>query len=170
MPDCIIKPLKLRDARAVADLLRCSSRTYTRFFHPFPFDEKSITQVLERAGEDQFFGLFVTQGNRNELVGFSMLRGFNEGYTIPMYGVFVSEKHAGLGLARCSLQHAETFCRLNKIPELKLKVHPNNARAKALYEACGFEIVGEDQANANFVLRKKLEPKSRQNRTKRSKH
>src|SRR5438105_4031096 len=157
MPDYNIKPLELRDANAVADLLRCSSEAYTQFFHPFAFDKESIAQVLQLSGKDRFFGIFLTQGDCSELVGFYMLRGFNEGYTIPMYGVFVSEKHGGLGLARRSLQHAENFCRVNRIPELKLKVHPNNARAKALYEAHGFEIVGEDQSNANLVLRKRID-------------
>jgi GNAT superfamily N-acetyltransferase len=157
---CTINLLKTSDARKVADLLGSSSESYAQFFHPFSFDEASVVEVLRQAGRDRFFGLFVTDNSHDQLVGFYMLRGFDEGYAIPMYGVFISERYSGLGLARLSLQHAETFCRLNKIAELKLKVHPNNVRARALYEELGFDTVGTDQANANLVLRKRLEASS----------
>ena len=154
---CTIKLLQARDSKAIANLLKKSSKAYAQFFHPFPFEENTIRRIFRSAPKDLFVGLVVKKNGRDELAGIYMLRGFSEGYRIPMYGVFVGERYAGLGLARLSLQHAENFCRLNKIRELKLKVHPKNTRAKLLYKRLGFKAIGIDQSNANVILSKKLE-------------
>jgi len=86
-----------------------------------------------------------------------MLRGFDAGYEIPSYGVWVSSKFSNNGLSRLTLYHAFAFCKLNGIKTLMLKVHPENKVAKEMYESMGFKKTGFDESNDNFIYYKNLE-------------
>jgi RimJ/RimL family protein N-acetyltransferase len=103
-------------------------------------------------------GLEVQTGQKAELVGFYMLRGLDEGYPAPMYGVFIGYSHRNKGLASQSLLHAETTCRSSHIERLMLKVHPHNTVAKKLYEARGFTPLRQDPQNNNTIMEKSLFP------------
>ncbi|RKY92335.1 MAG: hypothetical protein DRQ13_10485 [Ignavibacteriae bacterium] len=92
----------------------------------------------------------------DELVGFYMLRGFDEGFEVPSYGVWISDKFSGLGLSKLTLQHAITFCKVNDLKIIMLKVHPKNIIAKSIYEAFGFKQEGFDDNNSNLIYYKNL--------------
>ncbi len=150
LPD--IRLLKISDAEALSKLLLASDRNYSKYFIPFSFDLKTIKKILSKLSDDMFFGVY----SNEELVGFYMLRGFDEGYDVPSYGVWISEKYSGLGLSKFTLQHAITFCKINKIKKLMLKVHPDNILAKNIYESFGFINEGIDEKNSNFIYYKNL--------------
>src|SRR5438309_250441 len=84
-----------QDAGALSRLLLASPAEYMRFFHPFAFDTLTIRNHLEQAKQDVFFGVDVASASARELAGFYMLRGLDEGYPNPMYGVFVSLPFSG---------------------------------------------------------------------------
>jgi GNAT superfamily N-acetyltransferase len=136
----------------VADLLAGSRDEYTRYFHPFEFKAPVLEAFLAKAVLDQWFLLEVHQNGSAKPAGFYMLRGLDEGFPDPMYGVFVAEEFAGLGLARLTLAHAETQCRLNGWHRLRLKVDPNNARAHRIYQSAGFVFERMDPMNAEQVV------------------
>lgn len=151
-PRLVIRPLTEADAPTVVALLAQSTADYTRYFHPFAFDEKVLRALLSRAVLDQWFLLEVQESGEATPAGFYMLRGMDEGFPDPMYGVFVAEHCAGKGLARLTLAHAEAQCRLNGWARLRLKVDPNNARAHRLYTAGGFAFESVDPNNGDQVL------------------
>ena len=91
-----------------------------------------------------------------ELIGFYMLRGFDEGYETPSYGVWISSKHANKGLSTLTLYHAFAFCKLNRIKTLMLKVHPDNSTAKNLYEKLGFKQTGIDERIKHLIYHKSI--------------
>ena len=55
-----------------------------------------------------------------------MLRGWDLGFDIPSFGVLVDEKQRRKGLATLALLTAISYCRLENVPELMLKVDPVN--------------------------------------------
>jgi RimJ/RimL family protein N-acetyltransferase len=120
---------------------------YTEYFTPFPFDAHSIKNILKHAQRDLYFVVLV--GDR--AVGFYMLRGFDQGYATPAYGVWISQRYSRMGLARLTLEHAVTQCRQLGCKNLMLKVHPDNTRAKRIYEAFGFQAQGIDSRNHNLI-------------------
>ncbi len=134
-------------AKILYQLTSNSGVEYLKYFTPFEISENGFNTVLSKAVLDRFFGVFVG----TSLVGFYMLRGFDEGYKIPAYGVFISKKYAGLGLGSLTIQHAITFCKINKIRRLMLKVYPENVSAKMIYESFGFKSEGIDKRNNNLV-------------------
>lgn len=151
-----VQSLELHDAEPLARLLVDGPADYSRYFHPFTFEAATIRGLLARARKDVYFGIATGSDSRLSLAGFYMLRGMDEGYADPMYGVFIGHRFQGQGLARLTLAHAESWCRVNGIARLLLKVHPENKRARQLYEGWGFKLVREDASNHNLVLGKTL--------------
>jgi len=148
-----IKILPVSDAEKLCSLLSASYKNYSKHFIPFSFDLNTIKEILDKLIDDKFFGVYVNE----KLVGFYMLRGFDEGYEIPSYGVWISKEYSGLGLSKLTLQHAITFCKANKIKKIMLKVHPENTIAKNIYEKFGFIEEGVDQKNSNLIYYKSLD-------------
>lgn len=147
-----IKRLNINHAKELANLLQGSDKEYSKYFIPFTFDFETISEILSKAKNDQVYGIYVEQN----LAGFYMLRGFDEGYSIPSYGVWISEEYSNLGLSTFTLQHAITFCKLNSIKKLMLKVHPENLAAKHIYEKYGFKQTGVDPKIHHLIYHKDL--------------
>ncbi len=152
MKELIIRKLSSEFAAELSLLLQSEDPEYSRYFIPFEFDFQTISEKIRNLHKDSFWGVFVN----DKLVGFYMLRGLDEGYNIPAYGVWISKKFSGKGISKLTLQHAISYCRINQIKELMLKVHPDNLIAKKIYEDFGFEKTGIDSKNKHFIYRKKL--------------
>lgn len=147
-----IRRLKTEDSELLYDLFRHADRAYYNYFTAFEIDPLKISDILKAVKKDQYFGFYI----QDALIGFFMLRGFDAGYEIPSYGVFISEKYKGKGLARLSVEYAIAFCKLHHIPRLMLKVHPLNSRALNLYLRMGFVQTGFDPKNNNLVFHKTI--------------
>ncbi|MCW8803218.1 MAG: GNAT family N-acetyltransferase [Ignavibacteriaceae bacterium] len=129
------------------------SKEYLVYFIPFvDYSEEFIKKILIEKKLDKYFGLFL----KRDLIGFYMLRGFDEGYDIPSYGVWISSEYSNKGLSTLTLYHAFSFCRINKIKTMMLKVHPDNTLAKNLYEKLGFVKVGLDEKIGHLVYHKNI--------------
>ena len=142
-----IHKLKTSDANQLSIKLSDEPEDYIKYFDPFDFSEPTIKRILEQSIKDIYFGLFIN----NQLAGCYMLRGFDEGYKIPSYGVWIASKYSNSGLSTLTLFHAFSFCKLNKIKKLMLKVYPDNIVAKKLYESLGFHQTGID-TNGNKLI------------------
>jgi ribosomal protein S18 acetylase RimI-like enzyme len=105
-------------------------------FHPHPFTQDAALRIAERRRirRDAYFGAFLD----GSLIGYGMLRGWDEGYEVPSFGVAVRIRHRGMGIGRRLLRHAISLARRRRAPSVMLKVHPANANAKYLYETEGF--------------------------------
>ena len=150
-----IKNITAANAKELSDLLCSEESGYSKYFIPFDFDHHSIHSLLKKSIADKYFGIFID----SRLAGFYMLRGIDEGFSVPAYGVFISKKYTGLGLAKLTLYHAYSVCKTNNIKEMMLKVHPENTYAKKMYEDFGFKLSGKDAKNDNFLYKIKIEKK-----------
>jgi RimJ/RimL family protein N-acetyltransferase len=86
-----------------------------------------------------------------------MLRGFDGGHERPSFGVYVSERFANHGLGTLALQYVLSWCRLNKIASIMLKVHPENQHARHIYEQTGFEFTEVCSRTGHDVFEKRWE-------------
>ena len=145
-------PLTAADAPALAGLLAGERKEYLAHFHPFSFDAATLAAILGAAREDRYWAIH-TNGT---LAGFCMLRGWDEGYSRPSFGVLVAEAFAGRGLAREALAFCTEHCRARAVETLMLTVHPENLRARRAYEAAGFVRTGTNPKTGHDVLEKRL--------------
>lgn len=144
----MIRELTANDATELARLLASQKPEYLAHFHPFDFQESSIRQVLESALKDRFWACVV----ESQIAGFFMLRGFDQGYTRPSFGVFVAEKFSGRGLARAALTFAIHWCSQNRVSKIMLKVCPDNLTARRLYLDAGFAPAGICQSTSHEIM------------------
>lgn len=144
--------LMAEHAREFSELLLSAPVEYSKYFIPFSFDLLSVSKVLSQAIKDRYYGIYIG----GKIAGFFMLRGFDQGYQIPAYGVWIAPQYGGKGLAELTLKQAVAICRVNGIETLMLKVHPENVIAKRLYERNGFVAVGSDENNGNMIYHKNL--------------
>lgn len=143
-----VRSLQSADAPVLARMLAEQPAEYMRHFTPFAFDTATIGRLLAERVADVYAGLFCD----GELAAFYMLRGWDEGYDVPAYGVTVSERFRGRGLGALTIELSKTICRLRGARRLMLKVHPDNAAARGLYERAGFRQTGVDERNGNLVM------------------
>jgi len=150
--DLRIHILKPADAPDLNHLLTADEPEYRRYFSPFEPSAESIAAILARAQRDRYWGI------RSDavLVGMFMLRGFDDGYRVPAFGVYISQTCSHKGLGNLALQYALAWCRLNSLDEIMLSVHPDNASARRIYEREGFEFNAEYSSKGHWIYRKKL--------------
>ncbi len=142
-----VRDLESGDAPELAAMLGAQSPAYARFFHPFGFDEETLREVLGGRRSDVYTGMY--WGGR--LIGFFMLRGWDQGFEVPAFGILIHEKYRGAGLEMISLDVAKVICRLRGAPRMMLKMHPENITAKALARKIGFTQTGTEAENGNLI-------------------
>ena len=149
-----IRELTTDHASIFSKRLSEESEDYLRHFIPFAeYSESYLKKILSEKKLDKYFGIFLGE----DLIGFYMLRGLDQGYEIPSYGVWISSKYANQGLSTLTLFHAFSFCKIHKIKALMLKVHPDNLTAKNLYEKHGFKQTGFDERIKNLIYHKSFQ-------------
>jgi len=136
MKDLNITRLSPGDASALSRLLMDDSDDYRKYFIPFATDIESLEDRLESVCEDRYWGVWFEA----TLVGFFMMRGFDEGYQRPSFGVYIAQVYSGRGLSRLALDYCMSWCRMNHIGAMMLKVHPDNRYARQTYENAGFTV------------------------------
>lgn len=144
----LLKPLAMRERQAVkirpvrrtdrAELGRFFDENnkpeITRQFHPFPLTSQTAHKIACAEGLDRFY--VGTAGRR--IVAFSMLRGWEEGYDVPSFGILVDYRFYGRGLGRQMTEFAIAEARRVGSPRVRLTVYASNHHAVRLYESLGF--------------------------------
>ncbi|MGI9068869.1 MAG: GNAT family N-acetyltransferase [Pyrinomonadaceae bacterium] len=142
-----IRPLEPEDAAGLSEMLRSQPQVYTRFFTPFGFDEESILKILARRGQDVYMGVYWL----DQIVGFFMLRGWNEGYETPAFGILIDERFRGYGVEMLSLETAKVICKLRGATRIMFKMHPENISIRAVARKTGFIQTGIEARSGNVV-------------------
>jgi ribosomal protein S18 acetylase RimI-like enzyme len=105
---------------------------YRKDFSPHPFDAEQAMRICNYGGRDLYFAILM---DRKEMVGYGMLRGWDEGYEVPAIGLCILKKYQGIGLGKLLLNFLETVSRLAGSSKTMLKVKKDNVAAKGLYES-----------------------------------
>jgi ribosomal protein S18 acetylase RimI-like enzyme len=105
-------------------------------FHPHPFTVSEAHALANYVGQD----LYVLMTYLGEVVGYGMLRGWDEGYNIPSLGIYIAEPHRGTGASRLLMNYLQFAARLKGAKTVRLKVHEDNERAFRLYTSLGYRF------------------------------
>ncbi len=107
-----------------------------RFFHPHPFTTEAASRLCGQPGKDLYFVAM----DGAACVAWGMLRGWNEGYEVPSLGLYVAPSHRGRGLGRAMMEQMRAAAVARGAPAIRLKAHPENARALDLYHRQGYRF------------------------------
>ncbi|HBY07191.1 MAG TPA: N-acetyltransferase [Chloroflexi bacterium] len=113
------------------------------FFHPHPFTAQEASRRAYYRGADLYYALL--QGE--QIIGYGMLRGWDEGYTIPSLGIFMARAARGRGLGELLMHFLHAAARARGAEKIRLTVYTHNAAAVSLYQKLGyrFEDAESDQ-------------------------
>jgi ribosomal protein S18 acetylase RimI-like enzyme len=104
------------------------------FFHPFPLTAESARRITNEPRADRYFGALCA----STLVGISMLRGWDEGFEVPIFGILIDRGHRGRGLGRWMTERTLDVARRLGSERVRLSVYASNATAVSLYTRLGF--------------------------------
>ena len=144
----MIREIAAADEAALAAFFVENNRDeVTATFHPFPLDAASAQRICVQPRRDRYFA-FVKD---DAVLGLAMLRGWDEGYPVPSFGIFVDHREHGQGIGRLLTEHALTLARELGCTRVRLTVHGSNLRAIQLYERAGF-CASETLADGRLVM------------------
>jgi [ribosomal protein S18]-alanine N-acetyltransferase len=109
-------------------------------FHPHPATAGAVEEIAREGGPD----LYYVVPNGAEVVGYGMLRGWAE-YDVPSLGVAVHPGRRGRGIGRELTAFLHDEARRHGASKVRLKVYPDNAAARRLYEELGYEFDGREE-------------------------
>jgi ribosomal protein S18 acetylase RimI-like enzyme len=88
--------------------------------------------------------VFVAENGEGERVGFIHLQKTQDYFTgrpnCHISDLAVVPRHEGQGAGKALIQHAEAWAREHQCQLVTLAVFPGNERARALYEAAGYNV------------------------------
>ncbi len=127
----------------------------TACFHPFPLNSESARRICHEPRRDQYFAAW----QETKITGMAMLRGWDEGFAVPSFGILVHRQSQGRGVGRALTEHALKRAQELRAPRVRLTVHQENTRAVALYEQTGF-VRAEELPDGRLVMFRELNPTS----------
>jgi ribosomal-protein-alanine N-acetyltransferase len=113
----------------------------TEYFYPHPFTEDAVERIIRAGGRDLFYVL--CEGS--SVVGYGMLRGWDEGYEIPSLGIAIHPAARNAGLGRVLMHFLHGAARRRGASKVRLRVKAQNTRATKLYQDLGYVFGPEEQ-------------------------
>ncbi|MCK4727090.1 MAG: GNAT family N-acetyltransferase [Anaerolineales bacterium] len=118
------------------------------FFHPHPFSSDEALRICNYIGSDMYFGLL----QDGHIIGYGMLRGWDEGYDVPSLGIVIHPSERGKGMGEFMMLKLHETARQKGTKEIRLKVYPDNSAAIHLYKNLGYVFRGFEQDQMIGIL------------------
>jgi ribosomal-protein-alanine N-acetyltransferase len=117
-----------------------------RYFHPFALTEQSASQLACNKGRDRYY--VAVRGGK--LIGLSMLRGWDEGYTIPSFGILIDRDSQSQGIGSRLLHFTMSDARRIGVTRVRLSVYASHVSALRLYIIQGFVEQSRSRVETDF--------------------
>jgi ribosomal protein S18 acetylase RimI-like enzyme len=124
----------------------------TSSFDPFPLTEQEGRRIALEPRRD----LYYVAVRADRLVGMSMLRGFDEGYAIPSFGIFVDYRANGQGVGRALTSWTIEAARRCGCKAVRLSVYASNTVARGLYTSLGFSELERSSVDRDGKTEEKI--------------
>jgi [ribosomal protein S18]-alanine N-acetyltransferase len=156
-----IRRIEPSDFTALASFLeRNNTSEVRRYFSPFPLDEDTARKICLEDHRDLFFVAI----REKQIIGLSMLRGWDEGFHVPSFGILIDRFCTGRGIGRRMTEFTIKEAREASCEHVRLTVYASNIRAVELYRSVGFVKTASqpvrwgDQSDVKIVMMKALQP------------
>jgi ribosomal protein S18 acetylase RimI-like enzyme len=118
------------------------------WFHPHDLTREAADALARYEGHD----LYYIELDGDEIVGYGMLRGWDEGFDIPSLGIAIADRHQGRGLGTLLMNFLHAAARSRGARAVRLRVAPANEVAIRMYRRLGYEFRGIDRGERIGVL------------------
>jgi ribosomal protein S18 acetylase RimI-like enzyme len=107
----------------------------TNFFNPFLLTKEKAYELTHKKSLDKYYVAYLD----GAIVGFSMLRGWEEGFKIPSLGIFVHKNYWRRGIGRKLVNYTIKQAEELSCDKIRITVYSENKGALKLYESIGFK-------------------------------
>lgn len=107
-----------------------------KFFHPQPMNRVQAERLCNYSGLDSYY--VACAGTR--ILAYGMLRGWDEGYTIPSLGIVVHPDARGMGVAKAFISFLHLAAKVRGANKVRLTVYAENVGAVELYRRLGYTL------------------------------
>ena len=119
---------------------------YDQWFHPHPFTKEYTEKITTYTGKDLYYAMI----SANTVIGYGMLRGWDEGYTIPSLGIAMHPQHANKGYGKIFMGFLHFIAKANHAPAIRLTVYITNTHAINLYSNLGYKL-SESEDGTKYI-------------------
>jgi ribosomal protein S18 acetylase RimI-like enzyme len=156
--ELLIEAVEPRHTRLLCELFEGNARTSVAdTFDPFPLSAEQATRIAREPRKDLYY-IAVARG---QPIAMAMLRGFDEGYEIPSFGIFVDRHHQGEGIGRLLTERTIAEAQRIGCEAVRLSVYAGNPMAVGMYHSLGFveqsreriQRAGEERERIVMMLR-----------------
>ena len=133
-----------------------------KYFHPHPLSDAEAKKRSQYSGRDLYYVLC----DKDEILGYGMLRGWDEGYDVPSLGIIIHPSMRGFGLGELFVHFLHVVARRKGASKVRLKVYPDNTNALSLYKKLGYTFQAENEGEFVGHIQLKETFKSRDNHEK----
>jgi ribosomal protein S18 acetylase RimI-like enzyme len=106
------------------------------YFHPHPFTYENALKIANYDGNDLYF----LQTMDKVIVGYGMLRGWDEGFQVPSLGIIIHPTYRNQGFGKKFIEFLHNQARIKGSAKIRLKVYRDNTRALRLYKSLGYSF------------------------------
>jgi len=117
----------------------------TQNFYPHQFTAEAVEQIIHNSHSDLYYVL--VEGDH--VLGYGLLRGWDEGFEIPSLGIAIHPNARGIGLGRALMLFLSVAAKRKGARKIRLRVKLDNLRARALYESLGYKFESEEN---NYLI------------------
>lgn len=142
-----IRALGEADVDVIMDFLASQPKGYLRYFHVFEGGQAAIAELLRDRVRDYYGGVFV----QNSLEAIFSVRGWDEGYDIPTYGIVVRPGRMGTAVSDIILLAVRIIARELGATQLMAKIHPDNRAATQRGHKVGFVASDVTDESGNII-------------------
>lgn len=108
-----------------------------KYFYPHKFTVAEIKKIINNAAED----LFLLNIDEDEkIIGYGLLRGWDQGYAIPSLGLAIGAEFRGRGYGKKFIKYLHELARKKNSKTVMLRVHNENQTAIELYKQVGYQF------------------------------
>ena len=129
-----IKHLSYEHIDGLISLYECNKKEFDKFT-PHPFTREEITRVIDSSVLDLYYVVMFNE----TVIGYGMLRGMDEGYSVPSLGIGVDKAVYGTGVSTTLMNSLESTSRLSGYKKMRLRVFKDNLRAYNFYTKLGYK-------------------------------
>lgn len=120
----------------------------TRSFTPFELSDETARWIACEPHKDQFYLGTID----DQPVGFSMLRGWDEGFSVPSLGIFIDYRKHGLGFGKKLLDLTIEAAKSLNCTKIRLSAYASNQSACKIYWSRGFKEIERSTVTHNGTL------------------
>jgi len=121
------------------------------FFHPHAFDKETVEYIcVNYKGKDLYYVIYLNF----DIVGYGILRGWDEGYDIPSLGIILSKKIRGSHISKNFMEFLHLVAKNKGSKSIRIKFNNKNVAIKSLAKKLGysFKELNESTSLGYFVF------------------